>query len=111
MRYRKLDANGDYTFGRSQANFLVNSPEAVAQAIQTRLALWEGEYFLDTSKGTPYWTQILGTGTWALYDQAIKDRILGTTGVLQIASYQSDYDKTPGPSRWKQWWTRSMAPR
>ena len=92
MRYRALDANGDYSFGQGAANFLVNSPAAVAQLVQTRLLLFLGEFFLDTSDGTPYYTQILGTGTQQTYDLAVQDRILSTQGVIGIASYQSIRD-------------------
>lgn len=90
MRYRALDANGDYTFGQSAANFLVNNSLLVAQAIRTRLLLMQGEWFLDKTEGTPYSTQILGKGTRSLYDQAIKTRILGTQGVNQIVNYSSN---------------------
>lgn len=89
MRYRALDANGDYSFGSNDAEFLVNSPEAVAQAVKTRFELMTGEWFLDLTEGTPYKGQILGEGTQALYDQAIQERILGTEGVTGIADYSS----------------------
>lgn len=39
---------------------LVNSPEAVAQAIKTRFLLWYGQWFLDTTEGTPWIQSVLG---------------------------------------------------
>lgn len=92
MRYRALDADGDMTFGAGQANFLINSPAAVAQAIRTRLLLLVTEWFLDQEEGTPYQTQILGVRTQETRDAAIQDRILGTDGVSSIDSYQSIVD-------------------
>lgn len=89
MRYRPLSATGDYTIG---IPFLVNSPQAVAQAVLTRLKLWLGEWFLDTSDGTPYMTDVLGERAGKTPDAAIKRRILGTEGVTQIISYLSAYD-------------------
>ncbi len=53
MRYRREDENGDYSFGQGDATFLTDTPEAVAQAVKTRLALWRGQWFLDTEEGTP----------------------------------------------------------
>lgn len=92
MRYRKLDADGDYSFGHSSGDFLDNSVEAVAQSILTRLRLFTGEWFLDITKGTPYSEQILGNNTWQVYDQAIKTRILGTQFVTRITDYASSFD-------------------
>jgi hypothetical protein len=91
MRYRALSASGDYTFGQGTKNFLVNSPDAVAQAVITRLKLLAGEWFLDITEGTPYSTEVLGTGTRDTYDEAVRDRILGTEGVLEITGYSSTY--------------------
>lgn len=91
MRYRALDANGDFQFGRSGI-FLVNSPEAVAQAIRTRLALWAGEWFLDNEEGTDYSGKILGYGTQGTRDVEVKSRILNTQGVREIVSYSSSVD-------------------
>ena len=89
---RALDKNGDYTFGSGLSNFLIDSPEAVAQAVQTRLKLWEGEWFLDTTEGTPYVGGILGKYTQGLADTLIKERILATAHVAGIASYSGVYD-------------------
>lgn len=93
MRYRALDTTGDMSFGRGAANFLVNTPDAVAQAVKTRLLLLRGEWFLDVSEGTPYSTEVLGTGTQPLYDMAIRERILGTEGVVEITRYSSALDR------------------
>lgn len=89
MKYRALTAGGDYTFGQGSATFLVDSPEAVGQAVQTRLGLWSGEWFLDTDEGTPYLSQILGVSAQSAYDLAIQERILGTAGVVAIDEYAS----------------------
>lgn len=90
MRYRALSPTGDYVFGKT--TWYVNSPPAVEQAIQTRLRLWLGEWFLDTSDGTPYLTQILGERHGKNPDAAIKQRILGTPGVSQLLSYSSSFN-------------------
>jgi hypothetical protein len=92
MRYRALDVNNDYTFGGGQTKFLVDTPEAVAQAVRTRLLLVQGEWFLDKTEGVPYATQILGAGTQATRDVAIQNAILKTEGVKAITSYSSSVD-------------------
>lgn len=89
MRYRAMDANGDYQFGRSAGVMLTNSSAAVAQAVLTRLRLWTGEWFLDTTEGTPYFPDILGHNTAGTRDVAIKQRVLDTLGVQSIVSYAS----------------------
>lgn len=87
MKYRQLDDNNDYQLGFP---FLVNSPDCVAQAIQTRLMLWRGEWWLDTREGTPYLQDILGHNT--NYDFEIQSRILGTPGVTELLNYSSNID-------------------
>ena len=83
MIYRALDGNGDYQIGV----FLANSPAAVGQAVVTRLLLWEGEWFLDVTDGTPWLQDIIGNNT--NYDFEIQNRILDTPGVTDIVSYAS----------------------
>jgi hypothetical protein len=89
MRVRAQTASGDMTFGQGSANFLVNSPEMVAQLIKTRLGMNLGEWFLDVTDGTPWLTQVLGAHTQDTRDQAVRSRILGTPGVVKIVSYSS----------------------
>lgn len=92
MRYRRLSSSGDYSFGRGTSDFLVNSPEAVAQAVLTRLRLDYGAWFLNTQDGTPWATQVLGNNTTSVRDTIIKDRILNTPGVKDIAYYNSTFE-------------------
>lgn len=89
MRVRRLDAAGDMMFGRGQSDFLVDSPALVQQMVKTRLLLATGEWFLDTTVGTPYSTDVLGTGTSGRYDAAIKERILLAPGAKSLVSYSS----------------------
>ena len=92
MKYRRLDENNDYSFGHGLADFYIDEPQAVGQSVATRLRLWQGEYFLDLSEGTPYQTEVLGFGTTQLFDQAIQDRILETEGVDSMESYESNFN-------------------
>ena len=92
MRYRKLAADGDMIFGHGGRDFHQDSPEAVAQAVLTRLLLWRGEWFLDQSQGLPWAQLVLGKHTQGSYDLAIRSRVLDTPGVTGIAEYASSLD-------------------
>lgn len=87
MRYRREDQNGDYTFGNGDDTWLINTPEAVAQAVKTRFELWYGQWFLDTTEGTPWIQTVLGKQRPETYNLAIRKRILNTQGVLSILSF------------------------
>ncbi|PHM39257.1 bacteriophage protein [Xenorhabdus mauleonii] len=89
MRYRRED-NGDYSFGQGDNTFLINSPEAVAQAVKTRLDLWRGDWFLDTAEGTPYREAVLEKN----YASAmlLRERLLNTEGVTEIVSLDAKRD-------------------
>lgn len=87
MKVRKLTASGDYRLGHGDRDFFVDTAEGVAQNVVTRLSLWQGQWFLDTSDGTPWLQQILGKHS--VVDQIIKSRILDTPGVVAISSYES----------------------
>ena len=94
MKYRSLDADGDYNFGSQLASFLVDSPETVAQAILTRLQLFRGEWFPDTSVGAPTLEAAFGEGASGAYDREVQTIILETPGVLEFVSYYSFMDTT-----------------
>jgi hypothetical protein len=92
MRYRKLSPTGDYTFGQQQSNFWVNVPDGVAQAVATRLRLWSGQWFLDTTEGTDWQGKVLGNRTNLTRDVEIQQRVLNTPGATQINGYSSSFD-------------------
>jgi hypothetical protein len=92
MRYRKQDQNGDYVFGNGQGDFFKDSPEAVAQAVKTRLLLWKEEWFLDIDEGTPYLQGVIGKHSEETRDTVIRTRILNTEGMRSILSYERTID-------------------
>lgn len=94
MKYRKLSADGgDYSFGNGRADFWIDVPEAVAQSVQTRLFLFRGEWFLDSTEGTGWRTNVLGKYTSSTRDPEIRRRILGTQGLRSIITYSSALDR------------------
>lgn len=87
MKVRKLTSSGDYRLGHGDRDFYVDAAEGVAQNVMTRLALWQGQWFIDTSEGTPWLQRILGKHN--AVDTVIKTRILETPGVISISEYES----------------------
>lgn len=87
MRYRKMDAGGDYVFA-GNSPFLIDTPEAVAQAVLTRLRLFTKEWFLDQRIGLDK-DRILGYGTAATRDREVQRRILLTANVTRLRRYYS----------------------
>jgi hypothetical protein len=83
------------TFGHGNSNFYRNDPAGVAQLVVSRLHLEEGQWYLDKTEGTPYMTRILGKGTAATRDPAMRARVLETQGVSAISegSYFSVLDR------------------
>lgn len=95
MRYRMLDTNGDYSFGKSQQNFTYGI-YAVRQAIQTRLKLLKEEWWENLEEGLPLFQEILGTPTSTdnkdIVDSIISERILGTEKVHSIKEFESRFE-------------------
>ena len=92
MKYRMLSPTGDFMFGQSLQNFYIDVPAAPAQAVQTRLLLWQGEYWLDTNEGTPYPEGVIGKHSQSEADTVVQDRTLGAQGVTDISTFQSQVD-------------------
>ena len=91
MKYRREDQD-DYTFGKGEGAFLTNSAECVAQAIKTRLQLWYGQWFLDTTEGTPWMQSLMGKRSSAAMELALRKRILATAGVKSILSFTATFN-------------------
>jgi hypothetical protein len=95
VKYRKLDSNGDYSFGFGNSNFLTGL-EATTQAIKTKLNLFEGEWWENIADGLPFFQAIAGQiGTAdekSAIDLLIKNRILDVDGVTGIETFTSTWD-------------------
>lgn len=92
MRVRKVDASGDMVFGGGQSSFHRDTPDAVAQVVESRLNLWLRDWYLDLNEGTPYQTSVLGKYTENARDPVMQARILETPGVTELAAYSSTFD-------------------
>lgn len=92
MQYRREDDDGDYVFGLGDNTWLTNSPQTVQQAIKTRFQLWYGQWFLDTTAGTPWIQSVLGKHSPDVYNLAIRQRILDTPGVTEISDFTTIVD-------------------
>lgn len=76
-----LDFNGD--------DFILTAgPDKTAQSILIRLWAYLGEWFLDTSIGTPHYQQVLGQPFRPNNQAAVyRRRILNTEGVRSIENF------------------------
>lgn len=90
MKVRRLNADGDMTMGHGDFDFYVNTPEGVAQNVETRLALWRGQWFLDVEEGTPWLQEVLGKRQ--AVEAVIRSRILETPGVRELTSFEAVFD-------------------
>jgi len=84
-------AGGDPLRGQGLSNFL-SGINAVAQAIQTRLLLLQGEWFLNLQTGTPLFQSILGVpNTNDGVALILRQRILGTPYVTGLTNLVVTY--------------------
>lgn len=93
ITYLPLDANGDIIVNTGQN---LTGVYAVAQAIQTRLNLWYGEWWEDLTSGLPVFQQILGqlgssVGLEAM-QLAVRQVIEGTPYVTAIVSLTTTFE-------------------
>lgn len=92
MTVRLLDENGDIVTSGTQ---FTSGVDEIAQTIKTRLALFYGENFRNVTEGTPWYESILGKGgSLASKEAALKSRILGTTDVIELLAFSTDFDST-----------------
>lgn len=92
---RALDANHDPMWGQGQSNFLTDI-NAVAQIIQTRLLLLQGEWWANLNEGLPVLQTMLGVGGSGKNVEpvilAIQQNIAGAPYVNSVGEIQTVYD-------------------
>jgi len=66
----------------------VTGPARVAQAVGIRLRHWQGEWFLDETRGVPYEGEILGKGKrLEMVEAVLRAQVLDVDGVELIRSF------------------------
>lgn len=93
LKYRKIDENGDMVFGETGDSGFLESSEAMAQVLKTRLAACEDEWWEDDPGALPWFTEILGSmvsqGRVDEIDLMVIERIMSTVGVNSVSNIES----------------------
>jgi hypothetical protein len=93
ITYRGLDPNNDVIWSST-----LTDVDAVAQAIRTRINLFQGEWWADLQDGTPVWQSMLGASGSLRNQQAIslllQQRILGTPFVNSVSNVQASFNSS-----------------
>jgi hypothetical protein len=96
VRYRRLTESGDYSFGQGRLEYQ-EGLQAVMQAIKTKLLLLKSEWWEELEDGLPLFQKILlqrGTEEGLrIVELTVRDRIMDTPHVLDVTSYEADYDR------------------
>jgi hypothetical protein len=91
--YLRLDSSYDPVFEPSAE---LSDLEAVRQAVQTRILLFEGEWWENLNEGTPMFQLILGyrqfKGNQQVAALAITKRIMGTPYVSSVSNILVGFD-------------------
>lgn len=83
MRVSAIDSNGDWTFGKSKANYKTNA-DAIRQNVVTRLRSFVDDWFLDVNHGVDWYTLLGSLGNENRILRAIERTVLQTEGVVSI---------------------------
>lgn len=88
MRFRNVDENGDWVFGKGRNSYLKDN-EALMMNIKTRLMEFLGDCFWDTEKGIDWWNLIGGKDQKALL-ASIQRVVLRSSNVKKIVEMHSN---------------------
>jgi hypothetical protein len=89
-----LNDNNDIYFTNYQLTFTKSKQQEILQRVKIRLRFFEGEWFLNTIHGVPYYQNIIGTKPINLniINNIFINEILDVEGVLSIQESKLDYD-------------------
>lgn len=91
MRTRRLDATGDWTFGRGRESYATRS-ECVRQKVLTRLRSFKNDWFMNTDDGIDWLGNMARRGTRTKLESEIRSCILQTGGVKQLTVFTTQYE-------------------
>lgn len=91
MRFRALDAQGDWTFGTGVQSYFENE-DAIAADIKTALKIFLGECFFALDAGVDWWNLIGGRDEQGIILQC-RQVIAAREGVTKINKVESVLDR------------------
>lgn len=83
MRFRNIDENGDWVFGKGRNSYLMNN-EALMMNIKTRLLSFLNDCFFDMDAGIDWWNFLGGKDLKSLV-ASIQRIVLNSAQVKRIA--------------------------
>jgi hypothetical protein len=86
MRFRNVDVNGDWSFGKGRNSYLVDTP-ALMMNIKTRLLSFYNDCFFDTEAGIDWWNLLGGKDQKAII-ASIQRVVLRSSNVKRIVDMQ-----------------------
>lgn len=92
----RLDINGDLFISDDGQLQLINTiQDATRQRVEISLQLFQGEWYLDTTEGLPYFQTILVKGTpTEVVDSIFRNAIQADEQIQRILSFESTRNNT-----------------
>lgn len=95
MKYRKLTASGDYSFGNNKNDFYTGQ-DAIMQAIKTKIKLYYGEWWEDLGVGIPFLRSIIGqtnkSNVALVVSSLLKQRLKDVKEVVSVSNIETLID-------------------
>lgn len=89
-----INENNDLFFTNYALSFTTNKADEILQRVKIRLRFFEGEWFLNTAHGVPYFESIIGKKPVNLniINEIFITETLDVDGVLSIIESNLDFD-------------------
>lgn len=88
MKFRTVDSNGDWVFGRG-VNSYSRRNSAIGLNIRTRLLSWKNDCFFDLTAGVDWYNRLGSKNQRDLLEQEIRRIILQSEGVTGINQFDT----------------------
>lgn len=89
MRFRALDSNWDWKFGKGVGSYSGDT-QAIAYDVKSKILSWVGDCFFNETAGID-WKNILGSKDQkSQLDDAIKKIIVEEYGVIELSFFESE---------------------
>lgn len=91
MKFRTIDSNGDWTFGKGLNNYS-RDINAIELDVITRIKSWKYDCYFAMQEGIDY-KNFLERGQQLFLESDLKRYILQTNGIIRINSFSSSLDR------------------